>query len=441
MSFLKSIIARVGLDGTEFDHGARQIEHRAEKMGENVVEGFKEKLAEGFAVYLGLEGARNTMEFAHQMEILSTRTGISTDDLQKFDFAAKRSGTSIDSVVTAVEKLGIAQAKAINDPKIYEALTRLGLSPDQIHNLEGASENFQVIGERIKTASVNGQVLKDMTEAFGRSSRELIPMFKNGLGEAGDELKRINGLIPEDKIKRMAEASERMEEAWISIRSILGDIVPVVVDMIGDMMKFVKLSYIALSVGDPKKMTPAQRNFVDHVQFDFFDPYNLKGTDHEPKKAERIPYNPEPDTKTEKAEQRIANDRKRKEEEIQRIRRDSYLDSLSKEERLQFLRSEREELGGVIKANKNDPDTILESKIQQAKDDAGIERLERELGKTRGRREHEHRPDSLARIGGFIGGSAEGALVDVARSQLAVQRQIAKNTSKPAHVAHSMRDA
>lgn len=436
MGLLKSLIARVGLDGSEFDHGAKKVEERAEKMGENVAEGFKEKLAEAFGLVALEEGVRRTIEFGHEMLNLATRTGLSTDELQKFEFAAKHAGSSLDAVVMAVEKLGIAQAKAINDPKVFDALTRLGLTPEQISNLEAAGDNFKIIGEKIKDATVNGELLKDMTAAFGKSSRELIPMFKNGLEESADELARINGLVPNDKIRELADASERMEEAWVGIRSILADVVPTVTGLIGDMMKFLKLTYIALSAGSPKNMTPAQKNFVDHVQFSVLDPYNLHGTDRERTKFGNIPKGEEYKaeaavdknfSKDENELKRIARERLRVEEEIDKVRYKNYMDSLTKEEQIKNLRMESAAIENALREGGLDKDTELKLKLLQAKDQEEEIRLGKELNRRHG---HHIHTDALARIGGFVGGSAEGALVDIARSQLAIQRQIAHNTSR-----------
>jgi len=215
MSFL-SLMASLGLNATGFESGLKRVQSLSHHVGGEISSELKGKLATAFGGAAIEEAFRRTSEYAHKLKDLNLRTGLSTDELQAFDFAAQRAGTSLESVITAIEKLGIAQAKSLGPQgaETFSALQRLGLSPEQIRNMEAGAENFKIIGETIKNADSSnwGQMLKDMTEAFGRSSRELIPMFVDGLDEAAKRLTEINGRLNPEQIDQMAEATDRWKE-------------------------------------------------------------------------------------------------------------------------------------------------------------------------------------------------------------------------------------
>lgn len=278
----------LSLDGSGFEKTISRAEQRIERLAEHGFGSLKSAVMEAFTIGAFTELSRRTIEWGDQLSSLSKQTGINTDDLQKWDYAASHANTSLEAMIKGVEKLGIAQAKAATDTKVFAKLQRLGLNEEQIDNLSAAADNFKIIAETIRNADVNGQALNDMVDVLGKSSSELIPMFKNGLAEAGDELRRINGLAKQSDIEKLAEASDQMKDAWTQIRVQLAGIVPILAGLLADMLKFLKLVWIPISAGfDPKRMTKEQKAFVDSVQFSVLDPYNLHGTASAPPATKR----------------------------------------------------------------------------------------------------------------------------------------------------------
>lgn len=222
---LMQLMVQLGLNATGFQTGLKQADSAAKKFGNELSHELGSKVTQAFGFAAIEEGFRRTIEYGSKIKDLNIRTGISTDDLQKFDYAAAKTGTSLEAMVQGVEKLGIAQAKAkAGNTEMAATLQRLGLKPEQITDLANVPAHFVEIADRIRDTDVDGQVLKDMTEALGKSARELLPAFKEGLGEAGDELVKIGGLIDQNAIDKLDAADDAMKALGASMRNVFGSV-------------------------------------------------------------------------------------------------------------------------------------------------------------------------------------------------------------------------
>lgn len=244
---MPGLLAFLGLNTTPFNRNLRQATRDAKRAGKEFAEAFGEFTGEKLGRLVGVaaveEGFRNVLEYAEKIRALSERTGQGVEQIEKWDYAAQKAHTSVETLVTAFEKFQIAQAKAAGgSEKSIELLQRLGLSREQINNLQNAGKNFEIVGDRIKGAEINGQMLKDVTEAFGRSSREIIPVFKRGLAEAGDEIERMGGLMSPKMITAATEASERIKLAWYSVRPVIGEMVLWASKRFNEMADFLRLT-------------------------------------------------------------------------------------------------------------------------------------------------------------------------------------------------------
>src|SRR5687767_8013325 len=103
------LFARLGLNSTGFDRGLAAAELRAGKFAS----GIGAKLAGVFSVAAVTALARKTIDFASNINDMSSALGVSAERLQELDHAAKLNGTSLETMVTAMRKLAEARKKAI----------------------------------------------------------------------------------------------------------------------------------------------------------------------------------------------------------------------------------------------------------------------------------------------------------------------------------------
>src|SRR5690349_17359705 len=95
-----NLTGTVSLDGSGFAAGLAQIEHGAHRVGETL----KDLALSAFGIW-GIEQAiHKTIETATKLDETAQRLGISLQALQELGFAARQSGSDIDSLTTFIEK-------------------------------------------------------------------------------------------------------------------------------------------------------------------------------------------------------------------------------------------------------------------------------------------------------------------------------------------------
>jgi hypothetical protein len=172
----------LGLDGSGFELGLKRAESQAEKFSHAVKHGVGEKLSEYLGAAAIEEVARRTVEYASRIKELSERLGISTDAVQQWDYALRRSGATADAAARFFEHLAAARAKALGgDTAASAAFKKLGVSGQDL-----STKRLEDLGLQIGNAVKDGDIQKLMAslrEVGGRGAGELVAAFKSGLQE------------------------------------------------------------------------------------------------------------------------------------------------------------------------------------------------------------------------------------------------------------------
>jgi hypothetical protein len=127
--------------------------------------------------------AKSAIDAADDMRDLSQRTGVTVENLSRFDQAAKMSGTSIESVGSAMVKLsrGLSAAAATGAGPAADALKTLGISAvDAAGRLRGADEVMLEVSDRFAQLPDGAQKATLAVQLFGKSGAELIPLLNEG---------------------------------------------------------------------------------------------------------------------------------------------------------------------------------------------------------------------------------------------------------------------
>ena len=134
----------------------------------------------GLAITGSLTAA--VMHFANvgsELNDMSARTGIGTTALAELGYAAKMTGTSMESVERAIGKMqkniaGVGEESAT----VTAALSAIGLSSSRLAGL-APEDQFQLISESIAAIEDPAQRSAAAMGVFGKSGRELLPMMQN----------------------------------------------------------------------------------------------------------------------------------------------------------------------------------------------------------------------------------------------------------------------
>lgn len=197
-----SLIARLGLDGTGFQQGLR----KAEGMGARFAGSLKSQLAGAFSAAAVMQFARSVVEHVNRIKDLSEQYQVTTDEVQRLDFAAKQSGMTFEEVGAALIKLGAArQDAAEGNEELRTKFARFGVSLADLNDAGKRNVDLlRQIADAMKSMEVSPRVQSDFRDLAGRTAPKLLQVLTDLQAIRFDP-------IPQDKIERIEEATQKLE--------------------------------------------------------------------------------------------------------------------------------------------------------------------------------------------------------------------------------------
>ena len=203
--------------------------------------------------------AYKSVQTADDLNTLSKQTGLSTDFLQKMEYAADRIDVPFDNISSAVTKM------KKNMGGSGEAFDKLGVSvKDSTGHMRSAEDVFM---DTIKALSqIPNEVERDQAayEIFGRTADELAGIIDDG-GEAfrkyGNEAEDLGLILSGDTLNRINETNDAIDKSKAQLKAaglelgatIATGLAPVVEKLSGFVQKL---------VGWLQKLTPEQTNLI-----------------------------------------------------------------------------------------------------------------------------------------------------------------------------------
>lgn len=184
-----------------------QLEDISKKAGEVAEKTRGISLAAGGAL-VGLGGlAYNAVKGADELNTLAKQTGFSTEELQRFKYAADLVDVSMDDIVAATKKLKKAMG---SDDDIFG---KLGVS---IRDSNGEMRDMRdVFYDSLRALSrVRNETERDTLamELFGKSADELAGIIDDG----GDALKRFGdeavGVLDADTLEKLNQMNDQLDQ-------------------------------------------------------------------------------------------------------------------------------------------------------------------------------------------------------------------------------------
>lgn len=194
--------------------------------GMGLLKGVLGSLGIGFGVASMVSFGKHVFETAGNIQDMSTKLGISTDAVQGFKFAAEQSGSSLDAVGVAINKLNVNLAGG--EKATVGALRAAGLEFKTIRAMQ-PEEAFLAIADAIR------QIPDPMTRAdvavqlFGKGGAALLPAIMEGFRGTANAANKMS----KDTIRDLEAAGD----AWAA----LGNRVTIITgEMIARMMRLPK---------------------------------------------------------------------------------------------------------------------------------------------------------------------------------------------------------
>jgi hypothetical protein len=167
---LFSLTARLGLDGTDFQRGLKQAESDYDRFGNSL----KNKLAGTFGAAAMATFLRSVMQTANEIKDLAEQFSIGTDEMQRLQAAAEKSGLQFEDMGAALMKLNALRERATKgDQEAIQSAQRLGLAVDDLLNgdMTGIAM-LEKIGVALGDLKLNPETAIALQELFGARKGE-----------------------------------------------------------------------------------------------------------------------------------------------------------------------------------------------------------------------------------------------------------------------------
>lgn len=151
---------------------------------------------------------------ADDLNTLSKQTGISTDELQKFQYASDLVDVSVDSITGGLKKL--KQGMASGSKQTEEAFAKIGVS---VRDVDGSLRDVDsVFYETLEGLSrIQNETERDAVamQLFGKSADQLAGIIDDGgkaLKEYGDRAEELGVVLDQETLDRMNAVNDQLDE-------------------------------------------------------------------------------------------------------------------------------------------------------------------------------------------------------------------------------------
>lgn len=161
----------------------------------------------------------DALEAADRISKLSDRLGLSTETLSAYDFVAKRSGTSLETMAKAVQYL----QKSIVDAgdgltTATRAFDKLGLKAEDLKRMS-PEEAFLTVGDALSKLSNQADKTQVSMGVLGRAGVEMNQVFKDGRAPVDaliQKNKELGNVLTEEMADKAARAMDAMADLEIA---------------------------------------------------------------------------------------------------------------------------------------------------------------------------------------------------------------------------------
>lgn len=160
-----------------------------------------------------IKGALNR---ADDIADLTLKLNESAEAIQKVDYAATLSGSSVDQVADSMIKFERALGDVSNE-KASAALSNLGITTEQLGQMS-LDEKMVALADAFEQARASGTGVNDLQALLGKSSADLIPLLAQG-GDALREMFDSAPVVAEETIQRMAEINDQFDALVMKSKS------------------------------------------------------------------------------------------------------------------------------------------------------------------------------------------------------------------------------
>ena len=201
--------AKLALDASGMDRGLQSAGASVDKFAKQA----GTALVGAFAFDKIISGFSSAIEKGDQLQDIAEKFGVSASKLQLLGNAATVFGSNLEQVSAGLNKLSLAQQKAISGESGSEALVdtfkEVGISMDQLKTMS-AEDIFLKISDSFASGANEGRQFIIVNELLGKAQTDLIKVMNQGSAsiiEQGESM----GVWSDETISQLSEASDAIK--------------------------------------------------------------------------------------------------------------------------------------------------------------------------------------------------------------------------------------
>ena len=176
---------------------------------------------------------KSLADVADRLGKTSARLGISTEDLQKFRFAAEQSGIEVSTFDTALQRFTRRSAEAAEGTGVAkEAFKELGISlKNNDGTLKSNTQLLKEVADAFKGTQSQADRVRLAFKLFDTEGVKMVNLLQQGSGAInafGDQLESVNGVITDKSISAAEQFNDRLNIMANSAKSFAARLIEVV---------------------------------------------------------------------------------------------------------------------------------------------------------------------------------------------------------------------
>jgi hypothetical protein len=196
-------------------------------------------LVAGFAFNKIVQGFASAIEKGDQLQDIAEKFGISASKLQLLGNAASVFGSNVEQVSAGLNKLSLAQQKALaGDSGLQASFAEVGLSLEDLQKMK-PEDILLRISDSFASGANNGRQFIIVNELLGKAQTDLIKVLNQGstaIIEQGESM----GVLSDDQIASLSEVSDAMKTLQITVQNAFGQMAVFIVPVRDAFLQFAK---------------------------------------------------------------------------------------------------------------------------------------------------------------------------------------------------------
>ena len=247
--------AKLALDASGFDRGiasAQTSVARFAKTAGGLVAG-------AFAFDKIIAGFSSAIEKGDQLQDIAEKFGVSASKLQLLGNAASVFGSGLDQVSAGLNKLSLAQQKALaGDKGLENTFREVGISIENLKDMK-PEDILLKISDSFASGANEGRQFIIVNELLGKAQTDLIKLLNQG-SEAITEQGTAMGVFSDETIAQLSAASDSLKQFQNLATIVFGGVLGQIMDAVEAYARFAAIRplikyFDAFKGGESKKKT------------------------------------------------------------------------------------------------------------------------------------------------------------------------------------------